>query len=357
MDDNSSPKYGIDLGGPTIPTISTPSPPADQASASSSQTAPAPPPGTTPTPNRAKPKQKKVRFACERCRYRRVKCDGQIPACGNCSKAGAPCIDADSRDADKRLMRGTQEHAIARISWLEHVVRTHLPHVNIDDDPLAFGLVEHFGGLSGNVVGALEMPLQNPSMGHMGNVQQSMGSINGGTTMEGNQPDPARGTKRTLEAVNINSGLQDKSIDQDARSVALELGLLSLNSDSRQMHYLGSSSGTLFAPLFLAKKSGASPLSKSSDLSQDGPSGKDMQSAKPARPDAPMTLENQKAVEDLYEQLRKVGTSNANWGFSILRVINRFCRLERSVLSSWNDSSITCILTTLSCIGLRSIVL
>jgi hypothetical protein len=88
--------------------------------------APAPSPVRTPTSSSssAKTKRKKVRFACERCRYRRVKvgvllefkvetwliymqCDGQVPACGNCSKANAPCIDVDSRDMEKRLVRGS----------------------------------------------------------------------------------------------------------------------------------------------------------------------------------------------------------------------------------------------------------
>lgn len=42
---------------------------------------------------------------------------------------------------------------------------------------------------------------------------------------------------------------RDSSVEQDTRSVAIDLGLLSLNSDSQQLHYVGSSSGSLFASL------------------------------------------------------------------------------------------------------------
>jgi hypothetical protein len=41
----------------------------------------------------------------------------------------------------------------------------------------------------------------------------------------------------------------DSPLSAKARSVAIDLGMLSLQSDSRQKHYLGSSSGLLFAKL------------------------------------------------------------------------------------------------------------
>jgi hypothetical protein len=41
-------------------------------------------------------------------------------------------------------------------------------------------------------------------------------------------------------------------VEQDTRSVAIDLGLLSFNSDSQQLHYVGSSSGSLFASLVQA---------------------------------------------------------------------------------------------------------
>ena len=64
-----------------------------------------------------------------------------------------------------------------------------------------------------------------------------------------------RGEKRQLSSLYDSSG-RITSVEDDTRSVALDLGLLSLNSESRQVHYLGSSSGSLFASLFQARKGG-----------------------------------------------------------------------------------------------------
>jgi hypothetical protein len=35
-----------------------------------------------------------------------LQCDGQVPACGNCTKSGSVCIDVDSHNADRRVSRG-----------------------------------------------------------------------------------------------------------------------------------------------------------------------------------------------------------------------------------------------------------
>lgn len=69
--------------------------------------------------------------------------------------------------------------------------------------------------------------------------------------VQGIGPYPAlqnHGLKRPLPSVHSRSN-RESSVEQDTRSVALDLGLLSLNSDSRQLHYLGSSSGSLLASL------------------------------------------------------------------------------------------------------------
>lgn len=67
---------------------------------------------------------KKVRLACRRCRVRRIKvclellalknfnlltellqCDGQVPACTNCAKAGQVCLDVDSQNSSLTIPR------------------------------------------------------------------------------------------------------------------------------------------------------------------------------------------------------------------------------------------------------------
>lgn len=63
---------------------------------------------------------------------------------------------------------------------------------------------------------------------------------------------PSPGGSQSLGKRNRDPTATDTSSDafaDEARSVALDLGLLTLNSDSRQTHYLGTSSGRLFTRL------------------------------------------------------------------------------------------------------------
>ena len=49
--------------------------------------------------------KKKVVAACQRCRTRKIKCDGVLPACGSCVKAGQECKEVDKageRDIPRR---------------------------------------------------------------------------------------------------------------------------------------------------------------------------------------------------------------------------------------------------------------
>ena len=58
--------------------------------------------------------------------------------------------------------------------------------------------------------------------------------------------------KRTVTNKRSHSTMESDAslpVSVNARSVAIDLGMLSLQSDSRQKHYLGSSSGLLFTKL------------------------------------------------------------------------------------------------------------
>lgn len=51
--------------------------------------------------------KRKVVTACQRCRTRKIKCDGILPSCGSCSKAGAACLEVDKsgeRDMPRRCV-------------------------------------------------------------------------------------------------------------------------------------------------------------------------------------------------------------------------------------------------------------
>lgn len=227
-------------------------------------------------------------------------------------------------------MRGTQEQSSARIAWLENIIRTNLPHINLSDGPSAppSGQLEGSWSSPDDGFGILEMPLSS-IISNIGSFPQIMESSSGQST-EGNLREsladcrsgvdsssghatpgtstgPSIGTKRTFgEATSASSTLQERSFDQDARSVALELGLLSLNSDSRQRHYLGSSSGRFFASLFLARKPATTSATDTSSAYSPNGSGGRENPANRAIDIALVLPEYQKDVEDLFNQLRKV---------------------------------------------------
>ncbi|KAL3478841.1 hypothetical protein BJX99DRAFT_96977 [Aspergillus californicus] len=151
---------------------------------------------------------KKVRSACRRCRTKRIKCDGGIPACSHCAKAGVSCVDVDGQNNDRFIPRDYAARCDARIQWLEQQIKT----LDADFDLTQGPRVDS---------GSWEDPLGQPSR------KRPHTALQGSDSSQVSDPAPAA----------------------EARSVALDLGMLSLHSDSRQKHYLGSSSGLFFANL------------------------------------------------------------------------------------------------------------
>lgn len=58
-------------------------------------------PGGAPS---ASSQKKKIVTACLRCRTRKIRCDGTLPACRSCVKAGVDCIEVD-RSGDNNMPR------------------------------------------------------------------------------------------------------------------------------------------------------------------------------------------------------------------------------------------------------------
>ncbi|GAP83341.1 putative zn 2cys6 transcription factor [Rosellinia necatrix] len=189
--------------------------------------------------------QRKVRLACQRCRTRRIKCDGQTPACSNCAKVGETCLDVDAQNADIVTPRNFASTARARIQWLENIIRNRLPDVDLTSGPRV------------DIPPAATTSTRIP--------EDALASISPASS--GLQPltdTQPSSLKRTFEE---SSPLgQDEPLSARAHSVALDLGRVSLNSDSIQRHYLGSSSGLLFTSLICV-----SPSSTRSESGKDAP--------------------------------------------------------------------------------------
>lgn len=159
-----------------------------------------------------------------------TQCDGGIPACGNCQKAGEPCIDVDGRNNSLSIPRDFAANARARIEWLEQHIRLLSPDFNLAEGPrVDFSFLDAAGTIS------------NPTA-----ASPSLREVNQHNVAPSPEICFALG-KRSREPISDTAG--PDAFADEARAVALDLGLLTLNSDSRQTHYLGTSSGRLFTRL------------------------------------------------------------------------------------------------------------
>ncbi|KAH7188192.1 fungal-specific transcription factor domain-containing protein [Fusarium flagelliforme] len=82
-------------------------------------------------PGRRNPR---LRMACLRCQRRKIKCDGDLPTCKTCRNAGAVCTDGESARL-KDLPREYIATLKNRIAWLESIVRSRCPEVDLSQDP------------------------------------------------------------------------------------------------------------------------------------------------------------------------------------------------------------------------------
>ncbi|KAK1598471.1 uncharacterized protein LY79DRAFT_656148 [Colletotrichum navitas] len=208
---------------------------------------------------------KKVRLACRRCRIRRIKCDGEVPACTNCARAGETCLDVDSQNSGLLVPRNFASAARARIQWLENIIKQRLPDVDLSQGPQIDAFPDPKG--SANVADADqddEVVSTSSFRSGPGSCQPTRQTLSLGSQR--------MGIKRPAET--MSSYKHDEQFPDPTHSVAMNPGFLSLNSDSNRKYYLGSSSGALFTNLI-----GTSPSSAESttaalldDVQAQGPS-------------------------------------------------------------------------------------
>lgn len=140
--------------------------------------------------------------------------------------------------------------ARARISWLEEIIRSRLPDVDLDSGP--------------HVEIHRDSKADTPEPRGPENAASSTSPQ---TDVQGTVSDsidhPRRPSlKRPFPNHPANDAENAEAFSEQAHTVSMSLGMLSLNSDSLQKHYIGSSSGLLFTYLI-----GASPSSNESPSS------------------------------------------------------------------------------------------
>ncbi|RAH79712.1 hypothetical protein BO86DRAFT_449496 [Aspergillus japonicus CBS 114.51] len=193
---------------------------------------------------------KKVRLACRRCRAKRIKCDGGIPACSNCARAKASCVDVDGRNNDISIPRDYAVRCHARIEWLEEQLLLLDPEFDLSRAP----------------------PIDQSVMPNTVLRRTSSATPTGNSEFLPQTPAHLPSTEHSeLPASCVQQAAEKEAAtpSAEARSVAMDLGMLSLHSDSRQKYYLGSSSGLFFTKLIGAD----SPLSPATSTSSYGTRG------------------------------------------------------------------------------------
>lgn len=164
-----------------------------------------------------------------------------------------------------------------RIRWLEDIIKERLPDVDLRSGPQVDASADPTA------------PSQDERIPEDADVSTS--SI---------PPVPTVSRKRSAEASGQSD--QDESFPERAHSVAVNLGMLSLNIDSPQKHYLGSSSGLLFTNLI-----GASPPSVES--TPQGPQGDKYAGELEWSDDVVAQDQNRKYHRELYNLLKQVSPS------------------------------------------------
>ncbi|CBF79773.1 uncharacterized protein ANIA_10976 [Aspergillus nidulans FGSC A4] len=77
------------------------------------------------------PKRARNRAACKRCQRRKIRCDGNIPSCSSCLKAGVPCINDGKQEVHRSHIAGMEN----RIKWLESIVQNRCPDIDLSCGP------------------------------------------------------------------------------------------------------------------------------------------------------------------------------------------------------------------------------
>jgi len=138
--------------------------------------------------------------------------------------------------------------AQARIAWLENIITQNLPSIDLAAGPTA------------DLKFAVESYNTIQEVAFEGNSATDRASDTSDNTLS---PQTSRSNKRGHSLVTDSD--RDESFHAKARSVAHDLGRLSLNADSQEKRYLGSSSGLMFSYLLR-------PGGPTSEESQNGKS-------------------------------------------------------------------------------------
>ncbi|GCB25434.1 positive regulator of purine utilization [Aspergillus awamori] len=154
--------------------------------------------------------------ACVRCRRRKVRCDGAVPTCSNCAKAGVDCMEGRAASAVSRSRLYYLERRVRELERLE----TSPLRDNFDNSQSAFDQNQLLGGHNASPP------------------QTSVVAEHHGLDLSQNHHSPPIQSSAVPSSTQITHN----------QPLAHEVGLLSLASNT-DPKYLGPSSGVSFAQL------------------------------------------------------------------------------------------------------------
>ncbi|TVY29184.1 Positive regulator of purine utilization [Lachnellula hyalina] len=186
------------------------------------------PAAVTNSPSRKTRRTLRVRIACLRCQRRKIRCDGAVPSCGSCLKIGTECVDG-GQGQNHESPRAHITSLQTRVRWLETIIRTRCPDVNLDGESQVFNVDNETIMASGG------------STPKTTNISDGFQEYQQETHLE-RHPDPDLDPDHPRE----NAPAQDQS-----SNLRHEIGLVSLSAGT-DPKYIGPSSGYSFARLLLA---------------------------------------------------------------------------------------------------------
>ncbi|KAL4733291.1 fungal-specific transcription factor domain-containing protein [Aspergillus similis] len=184
-------------------------------------------------------------LACIRCRRRKVRCDGALPACSNCAKAGEECFEGRAASAVSRT----------RLHYLEKRVQE-LEGARHRETPPPSSLSEGAEDIRGSIALNDQTPSRPHSSFRHAFLHQTTVPLGESANLGLSQLPGSAGSAAESPAVSVSSRITR------SQPLAHEVGLISLSSTT-EPKYLGPSSGVAFARLIYesAPQSQGLPLS------------------------------------------------------------------------------------------------
>ncbi|OBT98104.2 hypothetical protein VE01_03862 [Pseudogymnoascus verrucosus] len=177
----------------------------------------------------------RIRVACLRCQRRKIRCDGVIPSCGSCSKAGAECMDGgklDGIDSPRAYISSLKR----RIRWLESTILTNCPYIDLSQGPTALNESGQDDLADEGENG--ESSLSQPTSQNLGQTH-----VDDSVLPHPELSRESQGVEQSSEA--------PRQPNEQQRGLAHEIGLVSLSAGT-DPKYIGPSSGYFFAKLLLS---------------------------------------------------------------------------------------------------------